>query len=97
MNGDVPRLAGRVKAFRFQARSQLLDDFKLEIDGLAANDVAEISLPEATKETQGGIAVAAVDEKFQPEGAPEFEQRDADEARAQAHVAVESEVGAIAR
>ena len=56
-------------------RKRSLDDFKLEIDRLAANDVAEISFPKAANETKRGITVASVDEKFYSERAPQICQR----------------------
>ena len=70
------------RRLRRAARTRSFDNFKLEIDRLAANHVTKISLPKSADEAETGIAVGKVDEEFYSERAPEFEQRDADDARA---------------
>jgi len=72
-----------------------LDYLKLEKDRLAPNHEAQVLLPEAAEEAQGRVAVATVDEQLEADETPQLQHRDADQARAQADVTVEVEVGAV--
>src|SRR6266851_2173633 len=69
-------------SFRFQG-------LKLKAQILSSNHVAQIKLPELTREAKRGPTLIEIHDKFQPQRAPEVRQRDVSADRFKSHVSIE--------